>query len=50
MPMGRYPDRVGPFRKWANDKVTKADINDRATSSRRGLRRIRRKRRKRLKD
>lgn len=35
MPWGRYPERVKPFRKWAADKVDKADINDRATGGRR---------------
>lgn len=33
MPYGKYPDRVKPFRKWAGDRIDKAEINDRATST-----------------
>lgn len=49
MPYGRWPDRVGPFRKWASNHVTKAKITDSATGSRtfKTRRRRRRKRKKR---
>lgn len=33
MPMGRYPDRVKPFRKWAQDKMDNAKLSDSATPS-----------------
>lgn len=53
MPLGRYPDRVKPFRKWANEKMDNAKLSDSATPSRvsrssRGRRR--RRRRKKVKD
>lgn len=59
MPMGRYPGRVKPFRKWAQEKMDNAELSDSATphnapstSSRgRGRKwRLKRRRRKRNKD
>lgn len=53
MPFGKYPERVKPFRKWAQERVDKATMNDKATSFRRssrGLRRRRRLRKKRTGD
>lgn len=34
MPMGRYPDRVKPFRKWAQDKMDNATLSESATPHR----------------
>jgi hypothetical protein len=34
MPYGNYPGRVKDFKKWSNGMVDKADISNRATSSR----------------
>lgn len=31
MPYGRYPERVKPFRKWANEKIDRGSITDSAT-------------------
>lgn len=50
MPYGRYPDRVGPFKKWSNDRINKADINDRATGSRKRSSRAKRLKRKKRKQ
>jgi len=49
MPLGRYPERVGPFQKWATDKVKNSKLSDSATPNR-GFNRKRRKRRKRKQD
>jgi len=52
MPMGRYPERVKPFRKWAQDKVDNSKLSDsvtphgRRSSSKSKTRRRRRKKRK----
>jgi len=44
MPFGKYPERVGDFRKWASSKVSRGRITDSATG---GVRRRRRRRKKR---
>jgi len=31
VPFGRYPDRVGPFRKWADGHVKNSKLSDSAT-------------------
>jgi len=46
MPLGRYPDRVNAFRKWANEKVGNSKLSDSATPSGRRSSAIRRKRRR----
>lgn len=50
MPLGRYPERVKDFNKWARGKVDKGRITDSATGSRvsptRRARKNRRKRRR----
>jgi len=43
MPIGKYPERVGDFKKWANSKVLKGSITDRATRKGRRSRKTRRK-------
>lgn len=52
MPLGRYPDRVKAFRKWATEKVDNSKLSDSATpSGARGWRKRRtRRRKKRNKD
>lgn len=49
MPLGRYPERVKAFRKWSNERIDKATINDSVTgaSSSRTRPTRRRKRRRR---
>jgi len=48
MPLGRYPERVGPFQKWATDKVKNSKLSDSVTPSGvRGFRKRRTRRRKR---
>jgi len=47
MPLGRYPERVGPFQKWATDKVKNSKLSDSATPHRMVQRRRRRRRKKR---
>lgn len=49
MPLGRYPERVKDFRKWSNDRVDKAKINDSATGSGSSRPKTTRKRTKRMK-
>jgi len=48
MPMGRYPERIGPFRKWATDQVNRGSVaGNKVTSSRKGRRwRLKRKKRR----
>lgn len=31
MPIGRFPDRVKPFRKWAQEKMDNAQLSESAT-------------------
>lgn len=56
MPFGKYPDRVKPFRKWANEKVDNSKLSDSATPSggrgsrRSATRRNRRRRKKAMED
>jgi len=53
MPLGRYPDRVKPFRKWASEKVDASKLSDSATpNGRRGStkRKMRRRKRRRKKE
>lgn len=57
MPFRRVPNRVKPFKEWANKEINNAELSDSATPHARstGLkasrtRRKRRKRRKRLKQ
>ncbi len=33
MPLGKYPDRVKEFRKWATEKVDNSKLSDSATPS-----------------
>lgn len=33
MPLGRYPERVKAFRKWAAERIDKASITDSVTGS-----------------
>lgn len=49
MPFGKYPDRVKAFRKWSQERIDKASINDSVTSvgARRPLRRGRRRKKRR---
>lgn len=44
MPLGRYPDRVATFQKWANDKVKNSKLSDSATPHR--ARKFRKRRRR----
>jgi len=46
MPLGRYPERVKDFNKWARGRVDKAKINDSATGSRASLTRRKKRRRR----
>jgi len=53
MPLGRYPDRVRPFRKWATEMVDKATISNSATGFRKRSSRAKlwkRRRRKKKKE
>lgn len=56
MPTGAYPGRVKAFRKWSQDRIDKADINNsvtasgKSTSSVRARRKRRKKRKKRAKN
>lgn len=51
MPMGRYPERVKPFRKWAADQVDRGTVaGNKVTSSRGRKWRLKRRRRKRNQD
>jgi len=34
MPSGTYPERISEFKKWANSKVSKGSITNRATAKR----------------
>lgn len=45
MPLGRYPERVKPFRKWSQKQVDDAKISGSATPG--GTRATRRKKKKR---
>lgn len=50
MPFGRYPERVKDFRKWASERIDKANINDSVTGASRPRNpQFRRKRRRRKK-
>lgn len=33
MPLGKYPERVKAFRKWAAERIDKASITDSVTGS-----------------
>lgn len=33
MPYGKYPERVKAFRKWSQERIDKATINDSVTSA-----------------
>lgn len=47
MPYGKYPERVGPFQKWAQDQVKRGDVaGNRVTSRSRKTRRARRRKRR----
>lgn len=50
MPLGRYPDRVKAFNKWARERVDKATINDKVTGASRPRPQFRRRRRRRRKN
>lgn len=53
MPYYKVPGRVGPFKKWASQKVDSAELSDSATPKRgrfRSSRKRRRKRRKKKKE
>jgi len=50
MPLGRYPERVGPFQKWATDKVKNSKLSDSATPSRARVGRNKRRRRRKKKQ
>lgn len=55
MPLGRYPDRVKAFRKWASTKVDDSKLSDSATpsgkrTSRKQATRRRRRRKKSMED
>jgi len=45
MPMGKYPDQVGAFQKWATDQVKRGSVAGNKVTSSRG-RKWRLKRRK----
>jgi len=49
MPMGRYPDRVKDFRKWASDQVDRGSVaGNKVTSFRRKNSKMTRRRRKKM--
>lgn len=53
MPFRRVPDRVGPFRKWADSEVRNSKLSESATPSGKRSwrkRRIRRKKRRAKKE
>jgi len=49
MPLGKFPDRVGPFQKWASGKVRDSKLSDSATPSRSSIRKHQKRRRRRKK-
>lgn len=49
MPSGAYPGRVKAFRKWAAERIDKADINNSVTGGRAPTLHVKRKRRRRRK-
>jgi len=50
MPYGKFPDRVKPFRQWAQGKVDNSKLSDSATpSGKRGSRKSATRRRRRRK-
>jgi len=51
MPLGKYPDQVGSFQKWATDQVKRGTVaGNKVTSSRGRKWRLKRRRRKKRKQ